>query len=322
MQTTSKEGQLREQLVEQEELFEVHITQKISENNHISRRREKVIMLEGVLAKDNIELAVKQVKRNKGASGKDGMTVYELDTYLKSNWSKIEEEILKGKYKPNPVREVEIPKEEKGKVRRLGIPTVVDRVIQQAIAQKLTPVFDKGFDDKSYGFRPRRSAKDAIKECEGKIKEGYVYVVDMDLEKYFDTVNHSKLIQLLSETVEDGRVISLIHKYLRAGVIVSHRFEEREKGTPQGGPLSPLLSNIYLNELDKELRRRNHPFVRYADDVMIFCKSKKAAERTLEKIRPYVEGKMFLKINEAKTQARKIDGVRFLGYTFKELWGK
>jgi len=307
---------------EQEKYVGTHDSGKITENNLINRYLENEGLLEKILANDNIEMAIKQVKRNKGAAGKDGMTTEEVASYFEMNWGTMKEKLLSGKYKPQPVREVEIPKEEKGKVRRLGIPTVVDRVIQQAIAQRLVPRYEKEFDDNSYGFRPKRSAHGAIKQCEENIKEGYVHVVDMDLEKYFDTVNHSKLIQLLSMTIEDGRVISLIHKYLSAGVVVNHKFEEREVGTPQGGPLSPLLSNIYLNELDKELRKRNHRFIRYADDVIIFCKSKKAAERALEKIRPYVEQKLFLKINEEKTGTRNIKGIKFLGYTFEEFRGK
>ena len=167
-------------------------------------------------------------------------------------------------------------------MRKLGIPTVVDRVVQQAIAQVLTPIFEKQFSDNSFGFRPGRSAHDAIRRCQKNADEGYKYVVDMDLEKYFDTVNQSKLIEVLSRTIKDGRVISLIHKYLRAGVVIRHTFEETEIGVPQGGPLSPLLSNIMLNELDKELENRGHRFVRYADDMVIFCKSRKSANRTLK----------------------------------------
>ena len=179
-----------------------------------------------------------------------------------------------------------------GKKRKLGIPTVVDRVVQQAIAQVLTPIFEEQFSDNSYGFRPKRSAHDAIRKCQENIEQGNKYVVDMDLEKYFDTVNQSKLIEVLSRTIKDGRVISLIHKYLRAGVIVKNSYEETEIGEPQGGPLSPILSNIMLNELDKELERRGHRFVRYADDMVIFCKSKRSAKRTLENIVSFIEKKL------------------------------
>ncbi len=261
-----KEGQSQMVSAEQKEYVVAHDSQKITENNLVSRYLGKEDLLESILTKDNVETALKRVKRNKGASGIDGIEVAEIDTYLEKNWANLKEQILSGKYKPQAVRRVEIPKEEKGKVRKLGIPTVVDRVIQQAIAQKMTPIFEKQFDGNSFGFRPKRSTHDALKVCQKNITEGYKYVVDMDLEKYFDTVNHSKLIQLLGGTIKDGRVISLIHKYLRAGVVIKHTFEETKVGTPQGGPLSPLLSNIYLNELDKELVKRNHRFVRYADD--------------------------------------------------------
>jgi RNA-directed DNA polymerase len=197
--------------------------------------------------------------------------------------------------------QIEIPKEN-GKTRKLGIPTVVDRLIQQAICQILSPIFEEQFSDNSFGFRPRRSAHDALLRCQTNITAGYKYVVDMDLEKYFDTVNQSKLIQILSETIKDGRVISLIHKFLRAGIMVDGMFEKSPKGVPQGGPLSPLLGNIMLNECDHELERRGHRFVRYADDLMVFCKSKKAAKRTLDHILPYIEGKLFLRANREKTQ--------------------
>jgi group II intron reverse transcriptase/maturase len=198
----------------------------------------------------------------------------------------------------------------------LGIPTAVDRVIQQAIAQVLTPIYEPQFSDNSYGFRPGRSTHDAIRACQKNIRDGYKYVVDMDLEKFFDTVNQSKLIEALSRSIKDGRVISLIHKYLKAGVITCGRFEETEWGVPQGGPLSPLCANIILNELDRELERRGHRFVRYADDMLIFCKSKRAAERTLGKLIPYIEEKLFLKVNQEKTEATYVGKVKFLGYAF------
>jgi RNA-directed DNA polymerase len=200
----------------------------------------------------------------------------------------------------------------------LGIPTVVDRVVQQAIAQILSPVYERQFSTSSYGFRPKRSAHQALNKCKEYITEGYKYAVDMDLEKFFDTVNQSKLIEVLSRTVKDGRVISLIHKYLHAGVVVRNKFEETNVGVPQGGPLSPLLSNIMLNELDKELERRGHRFVRYADDLVILCKSKRSAERTLANIIPYIEEKLFLKVNRGKTAAAYIQRIKFLGYSFYE----
>lgn len=279
-------------------------------------------MLERILARDNLNEAYKKVKSNKGAGGIDGMSVDELLPYLKENKAQLLKRIREGKYKPNPVRRVEIPKEEMGKVRKLGIPTVVDRLIQQAIAQMLTPIYEAQFSDYSYGFRPKRKAHDALKQCQQNVNDGYVYVVDMDLEKFFDTVCQSKLIEILSQTIKDGRIISLIHKYLNAGVVQNGLFERTEIGVPQGGPLSPLLSNIMLNELDKELTRRNHRFVRYADDCMIFCKSRKSAERTLGNIVPFIEGKLFLKVNREKTKVAHISKVKYLGYAFYRYRGK
>lgn len=262
------------------------------------------------------------MKVNKGAGGVDGMGVDELLQHLKDNGQNLIQAIRDGKYRPNPVRRVEIPKEEKGKVRELGIPTVVDRVVQQAIAQVLTPIFEIQFSDNSYGFRPKRSAHGAMRRCQENINEGYKYVVDMDLEKYFDTVNQSKLIEVLSRTIKDGRVISLIHKYLRAGVVIKHTFKETGVGVPQGGPLSPLLSNVMLNELDCELERRGHRFVRYADDLVIFVKSRKSTERTLRNILPFIERKLFLKVNKEKTVVGHVKYVKFLGFSFYIFKGK
>jgi RNA-directed DNA polymerase len=224
--------------------------------------------------------------------------------------------------KANPVRRVEIPKETKGDFRKLGVPTVVDRVIQQAITQVLSPLYEEQFSENSFGFRPKRGAHNALKQCQQNVDEGYIYVVDMDLEKFFDSVCQSKLIEILSRTIKDGRVISLIHKYLNAGVIPNGVIEKTEVGMPQGGPLSPLLCNIMLNELEKELERRGHRFVRYADDCMIFAKSRKSAERTLEKIMGFIEGKLFLKVNRKKTQVALISHVKYLGYSFYRYKGK
>ena len=250
------------------------------------------------------------------------MQVDELLPYLRENQETLIQEIRDGKFKPNPVRRVEIPKETKGEFRMLGVPTVVDRVIQQAITQELTIIYEDQFSENSFGFRPKRGAHDALRQCQENVNEGYVYVVDMDLEKFFDTVCQSKLIEVLSRTIKDGRVISLIHKYLNAGVIANGIFERTEIGMPQGGPLSPLLSNIMLNELDKELERRGHRFVRYADDCMIFCKSKKSTERTLKNIIPFIEGKLFLKVNRKKTTVAHVSKVKYLGYSFYRNKGK
>ena len=273
-------------------------------------------MLERILERGNLNNEYKRIKQNHGAGGVDGMSVEELGAYLAAHKDEIRQAILDGKYRPNPVLRVEIPKES-GKKRPLGIPTAVDRVIQQAIAQVLMPIYEPKFVETSYGFRPKRSAHDALRKCLEYIDDGYKYVVDMDLEKFFDTVNQSKMIQLLSRDVEDDRVISLIHKFLRAGVVVCRKFEETEAGLSQGGPLSPLLANVLLNELDHELESRGHRFVRYADDMLIFCKSKRAAERTLENITPYIENKLFLKVNREKTVVSYIRGVKFLGYSFR-----
>ena len=311
-----EENSLQNNTAEQEGYVGVYDSLKITENNITNTGLLEMELLEKILDGKNLNDAYKKVKSNKGAGGVDKMGVDELLPYLKEHNSEIVEAIQRGKYKPTPVRRVEIPKEEKGKKRMLGIPTVVDRVIQQAIAQILTPIYEKQFSDNSYGFRPKRSAQDAIKKSQENINEGYKYVVDMDLEKYFDTVNQSKLIEVLSRTIKDGRVISLIHKYLQAGVIVKHKYEETPFGVPQGGPLSPLLSNIMLNELDKELESRGHRFVRYADDVVIFCKSRRSANRTLEHILPFIEGKLFLKVNREKSVVDYVGKVKFLGFSF------
>ena len=300
---------------EQEENAEVCTSQKIAENNITDTNEQTEGLLEQILAGENLNLAYKQVKRNKGAGGIDGMQVDELLPFLRENRKELLQSLRDGKYRPQPVRRVDIPKDN-GKTRKLGIPTVVDRLIQQAICQVLTPIFEEQFSDNSFGFRPKRSAHDALKRCQTNITEGYRYVVDMDLEKYFDTVNQSKLIQILSETIKDGRVISLIHRFLNAGVMVKGAFEKSPEGVPQGGPLSPLLGNIMLNECDKELEKRGHRFVRYADDLMVFCKSKKAAQRTLEHTLPFIEGKLFLKVNREKTKVAHVNYVKYLGHSF------
>ena len=307
---------------EQKEYAEVFAHQRIAENNDIITDFQTDNLMEQILHKDNLNKAYKKVKSNKGAGGVDGMSVDELLGFLKDNQKQLIQKIKDGKYKPNPVRRVEIPKETKGEFRKLGVPTVVDRVFQQAITQVLAPIYEKQFSENSFGFRPNRGAHDALKQCQTNVNDGYVYVVDMDLEKFFDTVCQSKLIEVLSRTIKDGRVISLIHKYLNAGVINRGMFEKTEVGMPQGGPLSPLLSNIMLNELDKELTRRGHRFVRYADDCMIFCKSKKSAERTLSNIVPYIEGKLFLKVNRIKTCVAHISKVKYLGYSFYRYKGQ
>ena len=316
------EGYLQRVSAEQKEHAEVSAHSRIAENNDIITDFQTDELLEQILQRDNMNKAFKKVKSNKGAGGVDGMSVDELLTFLRDNQKQLIQKLKDGKYKPNPVRRVEIPKETRGEFRKLGVPTVVDRVFQQAITQVLSPIYEEQFSENSYGFRPKRGAHNALKQCQQNVDDGYVYVVDMDLEKFFDTVCQSKLIEVLSRTIKDGRVISLIHKYLNAGVISKGIFEKTDIGMPQGGPLSPLLSNIMLNELDKELERRGHRFVRYADDSMIFCKSRKSAIRTLESITQYIEGKLFLKVNQEKTKVANVSKVKFLGYSFYRYKGK
>ena len=271
--------------------------------------------MEVILSPDNMNKAYKAVVRNKGKGGIDKMSCEQLLPWLLANKDELIRSLLDGTYRPNPVRRVEIPKDG-GKMRLLGIPTVVDRMVQQAINQVLTIIYEPQFSKRSFGFRPKRGCLNALREAQKTVDEGYKYVVDLDLERFFDTVNHSKLIEILSRTIKDGRVVSLIHKYLRSGVIDKGLWHASEEGTPQGGPLSPLLSNIMLNELDKELAYRGHPFVRYADDAMIFCKSKRAAERVKSSITKFIEGKLFLKVNKEKTVVSYIRGVKYLGYSF------
>lgn len=295
---------------------------RITENNLTSNNRQSGNgLLEQILSPSNLNAAFKQVRRNRGAGGVDRMDVGSLKDYLVREKDELLTSIERGQYRPNPVRRVEIPKEN-GKRRQLGIPTVVDRVIQQSIAQQLTPLYEPGFSPSSFGFRPKRSAHQALRKCRDYITEGYVYAVDIDLERFFDTVSHSKLIEVLSRKVKDGRVISLIHKYLNAGVMNEGRYEETREGVPQGGPLSPVLSNILLNELDNELERRGHKYVRYADDMVIFCKSRRSAERTMQNIIPYIEGKLFLKVNRDKSQVAHVRGIKFLGYSFYVVKGE
>ena len=272
-------------------------------------------LIESILSSENVIKAQSRVISNKGCAGIDGMHVDALVEYMRTNWMGIKESILSRTYKPAPVRRVEIPKPNGG-VRKLGIPTVLDRTIQQAIVQVLSPIFENKFQEHSYGFRPCRSCEQAILKFLEYLNEGYEWIVDIDLEKFFDTVNHSFLLRLLSFTIKDGRVISLIHKYLKAGVMVNGVVQESTVGTPQGGPLSPLLSNIVLNELDKELEKRGHPFVRYADDCVIFCKTPRAAERVKESITNFIEKKLHLKVNREKTVACSVRDIKFLGHSF------
>lgn len=274
-------------------------------------------LLDRILNRDNLNLAFKQVKKNKGAPGVDGMTVEELGTYMVLNKDEIISQIRQRKYQPSPVLRVEIPKPNGG-IRLLGIPTVKDRVIQQAIAQVLTPIFDKKFSEYSYGFRPNRYAEMAILQALEYINDGHDWIVDIDLERFFDTVNHDRLMNLVAKTVEDGDVISLIRKFLVSGVQIDEDYKETVIGTPQGGNLSPLLSNIMLNELDRELEGRGLRFVRYADDCIIMVKSEMAARRVMRSVTRFIEEKLGLVVNVTKTKVTRPNepSMKFLGFGF------
>lgn len=278
-------------------------------------------LLEQILSPANLNAAYLRVKRNGGAAGVDKMDCDRLLGYLIEHGEELKGRIRRRTYRPHPVRRVEIPKDNGGK-RQLGIPTVVDRMFQQAIAQVLSPIYERQFSEGSYGFRPRRGGKKALIAATKIVEQGYRYAVDIDLERFFDTVNHARLIEILQRTIKDDAVISLIHRYLNAGVMKDGKYEPSEDGTPQGGPLSPLLANIMLNELDKELERRGHPFVRYADDGLIFCRSKRAADRVTESISKFIEGRLKLKVNREKTEAAYIGRLKFLGYGFYVRNGK
>ena len=272
-------------------------------------------LMEAILDKDNMNKAYLQVKRNGGAPGIDGLGVDDIADYLKENKTKIIEELLNGSYKPKPVKRVLIPKPEGGE-RQIGIPTVLDRIIQQSITQILSPIFEKIFSEHSYGFRPKRSCHMAILRAKEYIEEGYEYVVDIDLEKFFDTVNHNKLLNLIGKEIKDKTLLSLINKYLKSGIMIGKDYKETEEGTPQGGNLSPLLSNIMLHELDKELEKRGHKFCRYVDDCNIYVKSEKAGNRVMESISYYIEHRLKLKVNQKKSAVGSPYERKFLGFSF------
>jgi len=271
-------------------------------------------LMEKVLGRDNMQQALKRVLANKGAGGVDGMTVDELKPHLVTHWEGIRKRLMNGTYQPSPVRSVEIPKPDGG-MRQLGIPTVLDRLIQQAVLQVLTPIFDPGFSESSFGFRPRRSAIQAVKKAKEYVAEGHGYVVDIDLENFFNTVNHDILMGIVRSRIADVRVVKLIRKYLTAGVLVGGLTTPTEKGTPQGGPLSPLLSNILLDLLDKELERRGLSFVRYADDGNIYVKSQRAGERVMASATEFIEKRLKLKINRDKSAVDRPSKRKFLGFT-------
>ena len=273
-------------------------------------------LLERIFSRDNMLRAWKRVKANKGASGVDGMSIAEFPSFTRGRWEDIRRSLLEGTYQPSPVLRVEIPKVDGG-TRPLGIPTVLDRLIQQAIAQVLGPIFDHTFSESSFGFRPGRSAHDAVRKAREYIREGYRIAVDMDLSKFFDTVDHDVLMYRVAGRVHDKRLLRLIGRYLRAGVEVKGRLQSTLKGVPQGGPLSPLLANIVLDDLDKELEKRGHRFVRYADDFIILVESQSAGERVMISIRRFLERKLKLKVNEKKSCVALTDQINFLGFTFK-----
>ena len=268
-----------------------------------------------ILERDNLNLAFKNVKANKGASGIDELSIEETEKFIKEHKNQIVWQLYNRKYQPQPVRRVEIPKANGG-VRKLGIPTVLDRVIQQAMVQVLSPIFEPYFSEYSYGFRPNRCCQMAIIKALEYFNDGYDWIVDIDLEKFFDNVPHDRLLRMVSDVVKDGNVVSLVNKFLKAGVMIQGNYEDTVIGTPQGGPLSPLLSNIMLNKLDKELESRNLHFTRYADDTIILVKSEKAANRVMESITHFIEKKLGLKVNMTKTKICKPNDLKYLGFGF------
>ena len=283
-------------------------------NKHILANQTSRLM-EKVVERSNLKRALERVEGNKGASGVDNMRVEELCPYLKEHWDDIKQELLEGTYKPAPVRRVEIPKQDGG-VRLLGIPTVLDRFIQQAIQQVLTPIFEPKFSDNSYGFRPGKSARQAVRKAQHYIRLGKKIVVDIDLEKFFDKVNHDIMISKLTKVIGDKRVIRIIRRYLQAGVMLNGCCVATEEGTPQGGPISPLLANIMLNDLDQELTKRGHSFVRYADDCNIYVSSKRAGQRVYDSISKFINTKLKLKVNEGKSAVDYPVRRKFLGFSF------
>lgn len=306
---TNKGGCLQRDSVEHKEYAEAY-----SIENQKDKEKNGADLLEKVLNRDNLNRAYKRVKANKGASGVDGMTIEEALPWLKENGNELVERIRNGKYKPSPVRRVEIPKDSGGK-RQLGIPTVIDRIIQQAIAQVLIPIYEPKFSDGSYGYRPNRSAKDAVIKVKEYADQGYKYAVCLDLSKYFDTLNHELLMNMLREDIKDKKLIDLIKKYLKSGVMENGIVVETKEGSPQGGNLSPLLANVYLDKFDKEFESRGVKVIRYADDILLMAKSIRAAERLLETSTRYLEKKLKLKVNTEKSRAVSVYSIRNFGFS-------
>ena len=305
---TERGGFLQRDSVEHEGYAEAYSTEAQK-----AEERDGADLLEKVLDRDNLNRAYKRVKANKGASGVDGMTVDEALPWLKEHSEELLESIRRGKYKPSPVRRVEIPKDNGG-VRKLGIPTVIDRIIQQAIAQVLTPIYEPKFSEGSYGYRPHRSAKDAILKVKEYADEGYKFAVCLDLSKYFDTLCHELLMNMLRKDIKDKRLIELIKKYLKSGVMENGIVMKTDEGSPQGGNLSPLLANIYLDKFDKEFESRGVKVIRYADDIILLAKSIRAAERLLGTSTQYLEKKLKLKVNTEKSRAVSVYSIRNFGF--------
>jgi RNA-directed DNA polymerase len=272
-------------------------------------------IMEEICERENLREALQRVKDNKGSAGVDGMTIGNLSAYLKEHWLVIREQLLNGTYKPKPVRRVEIPKPDGGGVRKLGIPTVLDRFVQQAVMQVLQRQWDSTFSRHSYGFRPERSAHQAVAQAQQYIVAGYGWVIDLDLEKFFDRVNHDKLVGQIAKRVEDKRLLKLIRAFLNAGVMENGLVSPSVEGTPQGGPLSPLLSNLVLDELDRELERRGHRFIRYADDCNIYVRSEQAGQRVMKSITHFITYKLKLKVNESKSAVARPQERKFLGFS-------
>ena len=321
-QKTEKSGYPVDKRVEPEEPRGAHSTvePKTANEDSANGLMPEQNLLEAILNVDNMFKAQERVISNRGSAGIDGMTVGELNEYLIKHYRELCESIRGGWYKPKPVKRVEIPKPDGGK-RQLGVPTVIDRMVQQAMVQVLQPIFEQTFSGSSYGFRPKRNAHQAIHQAKKYYEEGYTHVVDLDLEKYFDTVNHDLLIKMVRETIKDEAVIALVKKFLKSGIMTDGLVSQTVQGTPQGGNLSPLLSNIYLTKFDRMLEERGHKFVRYADDCNIYVKSARAAERVMESCVKYLEGKLKLKVNRKKSSTGSPTESKFLGFSLYR-WGK
>lgn len=309
---TVRHGRMGESDTGTQRLEEQQASTTLNDNRHLTTN-----LMAEVCSLSNLRKAYKQVKRNKGSAGVDGMTVQDMHDYFKTHIEELREMLMLGKYRPQSVLGIKIPKPGGGE-RQLGIPTVIDRVVQQAIAQVLSPWYEENFSESSYGFRPKRSAHDALKRASAYVREGYVWVVDLDLEKFFDRVNHDILMSKLAKQIGDKHLLRLIRRYLQTGIMQDGWLEQRQAGTPQGSPLSPLLSNIMLDELDKELERRGHRFCRYADDCNIYVQSERSGNRVMTSITRFLEQKLRLKVNTAKSAVALVNQRKFLGYRLQK----